>query len=199
MWRRERARSARAATVTIQEPRRQVAVIVPVDLRLVGSSVREIIYSVITDLRDRFDAFRSRRRTQSRFLRANQAIALVLLIGTLLGGGVLAATAVTSSDSETPYVAQSNAARVSSFSRTEVVTETVNRLGVVTETDKSQGGPVRLLRQDPGRTVQDLVTLPARTVRETHTVTTREVVTVTAIQPVTVTVFETVTCKPKDC
>jgi hypothetical protein len=199
MWRRERARSARAATVTIQEPRRQVAVIVPVDLRLVGSSVREIIYSVITDLRDRFDAFRSRRWTQSRFLRANQAIALVLLIGTLLGGGVLAATAVTSSDSETPYVAQSNAARVSSFSRTEVVTETVNRLGVVTETDKSQGGPVRLLRQDPGRTVQDLVTLPARTVRETHTVTTREVVTVTAIQPVTVTVFETVTCKPKDC
>jgi hypothetical protein len=161
--------------------------------------VREIIYSVITDLRDRFDAFRHRRRAQSRFLKANQAIALVLLIGTLLGGGVLAATAVTSSDSETPYVAQSNAARVSSFSRTEVVTETVNRLGVVTETDKSQGGPVRLLRQDPGRTVQDLVTLPARTVRETHTVTTREVVTVTAIQPVTVTVFETVTCKPKDC
>ena len=151
--------------------------------------MRETIYSLITDLRDRFSAFRYRRRAQSRFLRANQAIALVLLIGTLLGGGVLAATAVTSSDSETPFIAQSNAARVSSFSRTEVVTETVKR----------QGGPVRLLRHDPGRTVQDLVTLPARTVRETHTVTTREVVTVTAIQPVTVTVFETVTCKPKVC
>ena len=151
--------------------------------------MREIIHSVITDLRDRFSAFRYRRRAQSRFLRANQAIALVLLIGTLLGGGVLAATAVTSSDSETPFIAQSNAARVSSFSRTEVVTETVKR----------QGRPVRLLRHDPGRTVQDLVTLPARTVRETHTVTTREVVTVTAIQPVTVTVFETVTCKPKVC
>ena len=151
--------------------------------------MREIIHSVITDLRDRFSAFRYRRLAQSRFLRANQAIALVLLIGTLLGGGVLAATAVTSSDSETPFIAQSNAARVSSFSRTEVVTETVKR----------QGGPVRLLRHDPGRTVQDLVTLPARTVRETHTVTTREVVTVTAIQPVTVTVFETVTCKPKVC
>ena len=41
----------------MQEPRRRVAVIVPVDLRLVGSSVREIIYSVITDLLDRFDAF----------------------------------------------------------------------------------------------------------------------------------------------
>jgi hypothetical protein len=172
---------------------------VPVDLRLVWSSVREIIHNVINDLRDRFDAFRNRRLIQSRFLRANQAIALVLLIGILIGGGVLAATAVTSSDSETAYLAQSNAARVSSFSRTEVVTETVKRQGVVTETAKRQGGPVRVLRHNPGRTVQDLVTLPARTVRETHTVTTREVVTVTAIQPVTVTVFETVTCKPKSC
>jgi hypothetical protein len=151
--------------------------------------VRETIYSVITDLLDRFDAFRYRRRAQSRFLRANQGIALVLLIGALLGGGVLAATAVTRSDGETPYIAQSNAARVSSFSRTEVVTETVKR----------QGGPVLLLRHRPGTTVQDLVTLPARTIRETHTVTTREVATVTAIQPVTVTVFETVTCKPKSC
>jgi hypothetical protein len=151
--------------------------------------VRESIHSVITDLLDRFDAFRYRRRAQSRFLRANQGIALVLLLGTLLGGGVLAATAVTRSDSETPYIAQSNAARVSSFSRTDVVTETVKR----------QGRPVRLLRHRPGTTVQDLVTLPARTVRETHTVTTREVATVTAIQPVTVTVFETVTCQPKSC
>jgi hypothetical protein len=153
------------------------------------SSVREIIYSFITDLLDRFDAFRYRRRAQSRFWRADQGIALVLLIG-ILGVGVLAATAVTGPDSETPYIAQSNAARVSSFSRTEVVTETVKR----------QGRPVRLvLRHRPGRTVQDLVTLPARTVRETHTVTTREVATVTAIQPVTVTVFETITCRAKSC
>ena len=151
--------------------------------------MRETIYSVITDLLDRFDAFRDRRRAQSRFWRADQGIALVLLIGTLLGFGVLAATAVTSSDSQTPYIAQSNAARVSSLSRAEVVTETVKR----------QGRPVRLLRHRPGTTVQDSVTLPARTVRETHTVTTREVATVTAIQPVTVTVFETVTCKPKSC
>jgi hypothetical protein len=149
--------------------------------------VRETIYSVITDLLDRFDAFRFRRRAQSRW-RADQGIALVLLIGTL-GVGVLAATAVTSSDSETPYITQSNTARASSFSRTEVVTETVKR----------QGRPVRLVRPRSGRTVQDLVTLPARTVRETHTVTTREVATVTAIQPVTVTVFETVTCKPQSC
>jgi hypothetical protein len=151
--------------------------------------VREIIHSVITDLLDRFDAFRNRRRAQSRFLRLDQGIALVLLIGAILGFGVLAATAVTRSDSETPYVAQSNAARVSSFTRTEVVTETVKR----------QGGPVRRVRHRPGTTIQDLVTLSARTVRETHTVTTREVATVTAIQPVTVTVFETVTCKPKSC
>ena len=151
--------------------------------------MREIIYRVITDLLDRFDAFRYRRRAQSRFWRAHQGIALVLLIGTLLGAGVLAATAVTRSDGEMPYFAQSNAARVSSFSRTEVVTETVKR----------QGRPVRLVRHRPGRTVQDLVTLPTRTVREMHTVTTREVATVTAIQPVTVTVFETVTCKPNGC
>ena len=151
--------------------------------------MRGIIYSVITDLLDRFDAFRYRRRARSRFWRAEQGIALVLLIGTLLGAGVLVATAVTRSDRETPYVAQSNAARVSSFSRTEVVTETVKR----------QGRPVRLVRHRPGTTVQDLVTLSARTVRETHTVTTREVATVTAIQPVTVTVFETVTCNAKSC
>jgi hypothetical protein len=148
--------------------------------------VRGIIYSVITDL---LDAFRYRRRARSRFWRAEQGIALVLLIGTLLGAGVLVATAVTRSDRETPYVAQSNAARVSSFSRTEVITETVKR----------QGRPVRLVRHRPGTTVQDLVTLSARTVRETHTVTTREVATVTAIQPVTVTVFETVTCNAKSC
>ena len=151
--------------------------------------MRGIIYSVITDLLDRFDAFRYRRRARSRFWRAEQGIALVLLIGALLGAGVLVATAVTRSDRETPYVAQSNAARVSSFSRTEVVTETVKR----------QGRPVRLVRHRPGTTVQDLVTLSARTVRETHTVTTREVATVTAIQPVTVTVFETVTCNAKSC
>jgi hypothetical protein len=151
--------------------------------------VREIIHSVITDLLDRFDAFRYRRRAQSRFWRADQGIALVILIGTLLGAGVLVAAAVTRSDSETPYITKSNAARVSSFSRTEVVTETVKR----------RGRRVRLVRHRPGVTVQDLATLPARTVRETHTVTTREVATVTAIQPVTVTVFETVTCKPKAC
>ena len=151
--------------------------------------MREIIYRVVTDLLDRFDTFRYRRRVQSRFWRAHQGIALVLLIGTLLGAGVLAATAVTRSDGEMPYFAQSNAAQVSSLSRTEVVTETVKR----------HGRRVRVVRHRPGRTVQDLVTLPTHTVRETHTVTTREVATVTAIQPVTVTVFETVTCKPNGC
>ena len=151
--------------------------------------MREIIYGVMTDLLDRFDVFRNRRRPQSRFLRVDQGIALVLLIGILLGFGVLAARAVTGSDSETPYIAQSNAARVSSLSRTDVVTETVRR----------QGRTVRLVRPRSSTTVQDVVTLPAHTIRETHTVTTREVATVTAIQPVTVTVFETVTCKPKSC
>jgi hypothetical protein len=150
--------------------------------------VREIIYRVFTDLLDRFDALRYRLRAQTRFLRADQGIALVLLVGTL-GVGVLVATAVTRPESETPRFAPSNAARVSSLSRTAVVTETIKR----------QDRPVRLSRRRPGTTVRDLVTLPARTVREAHTVTTREVVTVTAIQPVTVTVLQTVTCKPKSC
>jgi hypothetical protein len=184
----------------------------------VGVLVREIISNVLNDLRDRLDAFRYRRAqsreiisnvrydlldrfdafryrlAQSRFYRADQGIAVALAIAALLGVGVLAATAIARSDSETPSVVPSNAARassasVSSSSRREVVTETVRR----------QGRTVRLVRQRSGTTVQDVVTLPARTVRETHTVTTREVATVTAIQAVTVTVFETVTCKPKEC
>jgi hypothetical protein len=158
--------------------------------------VRETISSVVNDLLDRFDAFRYR-RAHSRFWRADQGIALVLVIGTLLGVGVFAATAVTRPDadtpslaqSDTPSVVQSNAARVSPSSRTEVVTETVKR----------QGRTVRVVRQRSGTTVQDAVTPPARTVRVTHTVTTREVATVTVMQPVTVTVIQTVTCKPKSC
>jgi hypothetical protein len=158
--------------------------------------VREIISNVL----DRLDAFLDRLNAfryhlaQSRFYRADQGIALVLVVAILLVAGVLAATAVTRPDVETLSVAQSKVARVSSFSRGEVVTE------VVTETVKRQGKTVRLVRKVRlGTTVQDAVTLPTRTVRATHTVTTREVVTVTAIQPVTITVFETVTCKPKDC
>ena len=158
--------------------------------------MREIISSVVKGLLDRFDAFRYN-RAHSRFWRADQGIALVLVIGTLLGVGVFAATAVTRPDadtpslaqSDTPSLAQSNAARVSPSSRTEVVTETVKR----------QGRTVRVVRQRSGTTFRDAVTPPARTVRVTHTVTVREVATVTAIQPVTVTVFETVTCKPKGC
>jgi hypothetical protein len=156
--------------------------------------VREIVSNALNDLLDRLDAFRYR-LAQSRFYTAERGIAVALTIAALLGVGVLVATAIARSDSETPSAAPSNAARassasVSSSSHGEVVTETVKR----------QGKRVRLVRKVRlGTTVQDAVTLPARTVRETHTVTTRDVVTVTAIQPVTVTVFETVTCKPKDC
>jgi hypothetical protein len=152
------------------------------------SFVREIISSVITDLLDRFNEFRYR-RAQSRFWRADQGIAVVLLIGALLGFGVLAATAVTGPGAETVSVAQSKAARVSSLPRSEVVTQTVKR----------QGRVVRVVRQNRATTAEELITLPGQTVRVTQTVTTREVATVTVVQPVTVTVFETVTCKPKDC
>jgi hypothetical protein len=154
---------------------------------------REIISNVRYDLLDRFDAFRSR-LAQSRFYRAGKGIAVVLAIAALVGVGVLAATAIARSDSETPSVAPSNAARVSSAS-----VSSSSRREVVTETVRRQGRTVRVVRQRPGTAVQDVVTLPARTVRETHTVTTREVATVTAIQAVTVTVIETVTCKLKEC
>jgi hypothetical protein len=159
----------------------------------VGDLVREIISNGLNDLLDRLDALRYR-LAQSRFYKADQRIAFALAVAALLGFGVLAATAVGRSGDETPYVAPSNAGRassspVSSSSRTDVVTETVRR----------QGRTVRLVRQRASTTVQDVVTLPAHTVRETHTVTTRDVATVTAIQAVTVTVVETVTCKPKEC
>jgi hypothetical protein len=167
----------------------------------VGSLVREVFYRVINHLHDRFKDFRYRRRAHSRFWRAEEGIAFVLVVGTLLGLGILAATTVASSDS-TLYLAQSGAAPTSSSAgagavTTEVVTETVKRKGRTVRVVRhrtSRGDVVR-----PGTTVQDLVTLPARTVRETHTVTTREIATVTAIQQVTVTVFQTVTCKPKSC
>jgi hypothetical protein len=160
----------------------------PDNLRLWGQLVREVISNVLNDLLNRFDAFR-RRRAQSRFYRAEQGIAFALVIAALLGVGVLAARAIERSAADSASVTLSNAARVSSSSRREVITETVKR----------QGRTVRLVRHRPGTTVQETVTLPALTIRETHTITRREVATVTAIQQVTVTVRETVTCKPKSC
>jgi hypothetical protein len=155
--------------------------------------VREIISTGLNDLLDRLDALRYR-LAQSRFYKADQRIGFALATAALLGFGVLAATAVGRSGAEIPSVPPPNAGRassspMSSSSRTDVVTETVRR----------QGRTVRLVRPRSSTTVQDVVTLPAHTIRETHTVTTRDVATVTAIQAVTVTVVETVTCKPKEC
>jgi hypothetical protein len=163
--------------------------------------VREIISKVINGLLDRFDALLDRfdafryRRAQSRFYRAGEGIAFALAAAAVLGVGVLAATAIGRSADETPSVAQLNASRVQSSSRTQVVTETVKHEGRTVRLVRT----VRLTGQRPGATVQDVITLPARTVHETHTVTTQEVATVTVTQAVTVTVFETVTCKPRDC
>jgi hypothetical protein len=165
-----------------------------------GEQVREIISNVrnylldrLDELLGRLDAFRY--RAERRFHRADLRIAYALVLGALLGMGVLAATTVARSDPETTYVAQPRAARVSSSSGSEVVTETVKRPGRTVRLVRT----TRLVRERPGTTVRDVVTPPARTIRETHTVTTREVATVTAIEQVTVTVIETVTCKPKDC
>jgi hypothetical protein len=143
------------------------------------------------DLLDRLNAFRY--RAEGRFHRADLRIPYALALGALLGAGGLAATTMASP--ETIQVAQPGAARVSSSSGSEVVTVTVKRQGRTVRPVRT----TRLVRERPGTTVQDVVTPPARTIRETHTVTTREVATVTAIEQATVTVFETVTCKPKDC
>lgn len=158
--------------------------------------MRDSMQRVINALLARFHEYHDRRHV----LRAEQGLALVLVVGILLGVGVLAATAVTRSEGETLF-AQSSAREPSSSSGTEV-----SGTEVVTKTVERKGQPVRVVRRLE-TTVQDLTTLPGRTVRETqaitiretHTATVREVATVTAIQPVTVTVFETVTCKPKDC
>lgn len=153
--------------------------------------MRDGILRVINALLARFHEYQDRRH----FWRAEQGFALVLVVGILLGVGVLAATAVTRSDTDTLF-AQSRQPS-SSSSGIEVVTKTIER----------KGQTVRVVRRRPETTVQGLTTLPGRTVRETQvitvretqTVTVRDVATVTAVQPVTVTVFETVTCKPKDC
>ncbi len=157
--------------------------------------LREVIHRVINNLLDRLDEFGSRRSARSRFWRANEGIALVLVVGTLLGLGLFAAAAVTSSDSQTANSARSGA-QLTASSAGAVATE------VVTETVKRKGETVRVIghrRSRLGPTVQGVVTLPARTVRDTRTVTTSEIATVTDVQPVTVTVLETVTCKPKSC
>ena len=160
--------------------------------------MREIISNVRNYLLYRLDELRY--RAKRRFHEADLRIAYALALGALLGAGVLAATTMASSGAETIHVAEPGAASFSSGS--EVVTETVKRQGRTVRLVHT----TRIVRERLGTTVRGLgttvrsfVTLPARTIRETHTVTTREVATVTATQQVTVTVFETVTCKPKHC
>jgi hypothetical protein len=165
-----------------------------------GSAVRNFI----DELLDRFDDLKNWgwRRRRRGWVTA-QGIAFSILLGTLLTLGIVAAWAVPGSDAETSYTTPSTTPLVSSSITSEVVTETIKR----------NGKAIRIVhrRTLPGNTVLETVpgrgtTLPARTVRETHTVTTREVATVTetqsvtvTVQPETVTIIETVTCKPKSC
>ena len=153
----------------------------------------------VTDyLLNRFDDLRNWRRGYGHFWKAGEGIAVFILVGILLTLGMFAAMAATGSDTESAYVP--------STPSTEVVTQTIKRKGKtlrVVHHRTSRGDVVLRTVTGHGTTVQrPLVTMPARTVRETHTVTTQEIATVTEDQPVTVTVFETVTvkpCKPKSC
>ena len=176
-----------------------------------GSAVRNFI----DELLDRFDDLKNFRRGRV----TADGIAFSILLGTLLTIGIVAAWAVTGSDAETSYATPSTTPSYATPSTTPLVSSSVTN-EVVTETIKRNGKAILIVRRRtlPGDTVLETVpgrgttllgrsvTLPARTVRETHTVTTREVATVTetqsvtvTVQPETVTIIETVTCKPKDC
>ena len=162
--------------------------------------MREVVTKVIDDLLVRLDGLRPVREFTRR--RWAEGSAMVLVVGTLLGLGILAGTMV--GQSKTENFAQSyRPGEPSSLAAVDAATA-----DVVTETVKRRGKTVRVVRDRRPRGAGDFVTLPARavTVRDIATVTDREVETVTAVQsvtvttpPVTVTVFETITCKPKDC
>jgi hypothetical protein len=149
----------------------------------------------IADLLDRFADFRSRRWRRGRLRISGEAITFLLVVGTLLTLGILAATAVTRSSSA--YVGVSYAPNSGT---TEVVTQTITRKGKTLRVirRRTKAGEV-VFETVSGRGITlagRSVTLPARTIHETRTVTKHEITTVTAIQPVTVTVFETVTVAP---
>ena len=116
-------------------------------MREILSNVRNYLLDRLNDLFDLLDAFRY--RAESRFRRADLRIAYALALGALLGSGVLAATMMASSDAETTYVAQPNAARGSYSSGSEVVTETVKRQGRTVRLVST----TRLVRERPGTTV----------------------------------------------
>ena len=174
--------------------------------------MREVVSKLIKGLLDRFEELRYRRATQGRFWLASEGVALVLVVGLLLGLGALAAVAVSQTDGETAHPGQSSP-DLAVFSsrtaaRTHVITETLKLNGeTVRFRHRAAGGSivVRTLAR-PGTTVQGFITLPSDTIFHTQTVTTKEVSTVTDVQevtvtapPETVTVFETITCKPKKC
>jgi hypothetical protein len=162
--------------------------------------VRELVSKVVERLFNRF----SDRRPLHR--RAAEGVALVLVVGLLVGLGIVVAVAVAQTDAGTVSLAQPNAGLAKSSSRahagTEVITQTVKRKGKTVRVGRRpvEGGRVVV------RTVDGAVTLLSDTISQTQTVTTHEVATVTDVQEVTVTapsetvtVFETVTCKPKGC
>jgi hypothetical protein len=165
-----------------------------------GVAVREIVSKAIKGLHDRLNRLRYRGGALSRSWRAG--IAIVLVLGLILGLGALAAVAVTRGDSATVYLAPSNAGMPFSV-RPDPGTE------VVTETVKRGGTTVRVVRRRLARgstVVRTAAGASPETVYQAQTVTTREIATVTDLQqvtvtapPETITVIETVTCKPKDC
>ena len=166
---------------------------------------------VIDDLVTRFEyrvaQFRDWRRYNSA---VEQGLVVVPVVAALAALGALTAVVLTRSGSETVYFPQSNADSVSSAGPSTAPKEAMVR---VVRRPATGGNAVIRTVSGRGTTVEGLVRLPGRTVREVHTLTTQQIATVTDVQPVTVTappvtvtappvtvtVVETVKCKPKDC
>jgi hypothetical protein len=177
-----------------------------------GEVVRRVIPRIIDDLLirferqfDRFAKFQDRHHDYKG--RAEQGLAVVLIVGVLAALGALTAVALTSESSGVSYLPPSSTSSVSVTgpNTPKAVTEGVVRRpaskhNVVVKTVARRGRTVKGLLRLPGQTVRDVLTL---TTEQVATVTDVQPVTVTAppvtvtSQPVTVTVVETITCKKK--
>ena len=168
-----------------------------------GVAVRELVSKVVERL---FNWLSDRQPLDRRLWGAGVGVALVLVVGLLVGLGILFAVAVAPTNGGTVYLAPSNARLATSSARAhagkEVVTQAVKRKRKKARVARRAGAGRRVVV----RTVDGAVTLPSDTISRTQIITTHEVATVTDVQevtvtapPETVTVVETLKCKPKDC
>ena len=179
-----------------------------------GEVVRGVIPRIIDDLLtrleqqlDRLTQFRENRHYYYKG-RAEQGLAVVLVVVVLAALGALTAVALTSEGGGTSYFSPANPSSASFTGRNEPKVLTVY---VVRRPAGQRNVVVKTVSRRTSRS--GLPRLPGQTVREVRTLTTEQIATVKDVQsvtvtappvtvtnpPVTVTVVETVKCKPKDC